>query len=97
MKDKYIINRSVLLGEGAFGSVFEGRCKSNGQLCAIKEIDLKNSRGKIQDGEKTKFQSEMTLLSSLKHPGIIKLYSIYQDTENVFFQFFSINTKSIRI
>ena len=83
MKYEYIINNSVLLGEGAFGKVFEGRCKSNNQLCAIKVINNKE-RYENPDGEWTQFHSEMTLLSSLKHPGIIKLYSIYEDSKTVF-------------
>lgn len=66
------------LGEGAFGTVFEGVEKDSGERRAIKRIQ----KSKIIN--KRRFYNEIEVLKVVDHPNIIRLYDIYQDDDYVY-------------
>ncbi|CAI2365375.1 unnamed protein product [Moneuplotes crassus] len=66
------------LGKGTYGVVYKGIHTDTGDIRAVKQI----SRKKIKKIER--FLNEVHALKTLDHPNIIKLFEIYEDTENVY-------------
>ena len=62
------------IGEGSFGQVYRALCLSSGEERAIKVLKMGNSS---EGRQSTEFLKEMTLLSRLNHPAIIKLYDLF--------------------
>ncbi len=81
MNDEYIINPEEHLGSGAFGSVYGGICRLNNKPVAIKVIDKTPFIN--PKSETTVFHSEITLLSNIDHPGVIKMFSIFEEENKV--------------
>jgi hypothetical protein len=84
LEDEYVLNPKELLGSGQFGQVYGGICKSNNKPVAIKVID--KSRFKDFQFETTVFQNEITILYNIEHPGILKLLSLFDQTDHVKFK-----------
>lgn len=76
---KYILGK--VIGQGAFGLVRIGKNLQTDELVAIKGVDGSRFRN-IQEVEQ--IQEEMSVLSSLKHPNIIRLYDV-QFQSNIFY------------
>lgn len=67
-KEKNIIfDKSIILGSGAYGYVFQGKC--NGQQAAVKRIDQKRRCG----------DREEQALKILNHTNVVKLLEIEDD------------------
>ncbi len=81
MKDDYVMDPNDLLGAGAFGQVYGGISRLTNKPVAIKVID--KTPFVNANSEKTVFHSEITLMSSIDHPGINKLFSIFEEEKNV--------------
>ena len=81
LKDEYEINQHEILGSGQFGQVYGGICKLTNQSVAIKVID--KSRFSDFKAETSLFQNELTLLYNINHPGIIKLFALFDEVDNV--------------
>ena len=81
MEDEYVINPQDLLGSGQFGQVYGGICKGTNQSVAIKVID--KSRFKDFQAETSVFQNEITILYNVKHPGIVNLFALFDEVDNV--------------
>ena len=72
------------MGSGQFGQVYGGICKSNNQQVAIKIIDKTRFKNQKEFQEETNvFQNEITLLYNVDHPGIVRLYSLFDEVDNV--------------
>ena len=70
-----------ILGEGATGIVYKAWDSKRNILVAIKSITNKL----LQDERKLKsFQSEVRHLHQLKHPNIIKIYSVEKTLNNIY-------------
>ena len=67
---KIIIDKNKILGQGGYGTVFEGTWGN--KKVAVKRIQLVN----IDNGNK-----EETALLKLDHPNVIKLYHIESDED----------------
>ena len=83
LKEEEIICDFIIkekLGEGAFGSVRLGINKQTNEKVAIKILE-KNKIKKYED--KLRIQREIELLKKLRHPNIVRLYSIIE-TEKQF-------------
>ena len=63
-----------LLGEGAFGKAFLVQCKSDGSLCVIKKMEMKN----MSEEEKKETLTEARILEALKHPNIVRFREVYK-------------------
>lgn len=76
---------TVELGHGLFGGVFIGTWKrAQGQMdVAVKT--LKNLNAKTE--EKVKFLQEAAIMAQFKHPNVIQLYGIVNDTDCVSYEF----------
>ena len=68
------------LGEGTYGKVYKVKNKLNNSVRAMKQIE-KHWLGDINDSEVMK---EITILKSLNHPYIIKLYEYYVTDDYIF-------------
>eukprot|EP00928_Gymnodinium_smaydae_P063016 TRINITY_DN46721_c0_g1_i1.p1 TRINITY_DN46721_c0_g1~~TRINITY_DN46721_c0_g1_i1.p1 ORF type:complete len:368 (+),score=44.96 TRINITY_DN46721_c0_g1_i1:68-1171(+) len=71
-----------LLGAGAFAKVWHARDRRNGVEYALKIIDKRSIRacGRIQS-----VVHEKNVLSSLRHPGIVRLFFTFQDVAFLYF------------
>ena len=80
-----IYEKLQFLGEGAFGSVFKVKRKKGGPkeiIRALKEI----SKEKIllDDENSEEIRNEISVLKSLDHPNIMKIYEFYEDKEKMY-------------
>eukprot|EP00922_Rhytidocystis_sp_ex-Travisia-forbesii_P001019 GHVS01001448.1.p1 GENE.GHVS01001448.1~~GHVS01001448.1.p1 ORF type:complete len:666 (+),score=103.33 GHVS01001448.1:59-2056(+) len=66
------------LGQGTYGSVCKGRNKDTGQIRAIKTI----SKSQVKNLER--FRLEISIMKSLDHPNIIKLFETFEDHRNIY-------------
>mmetsp|Transcript_54295 Transcript_54295/g.152924 ORF Transcript_54295/g.152924 Transcript_54295/m.152924 type:complete len:568 (-) Transcript_54295:95-1798(-) len=73
--DVYDMHQSV--GEGTFGSVCQAYHKQSGQSHAIKTVP----KAKINGDE---LFAEIELLKQLDHPHILRMYSTFEDEENIY-------------
>lgn len=72
----------TLLGEGAFARVLHARDVARGKEYAVKIVEKKMIQ--VQD-RKNAVLTEKMMLSSLDHPGIVKLHFAYQDAWSLYF------------
>lgn len=79
LRDSYRIGNK--LGDGAFGSVRKITHRVTGEIRAVKTIHKKNLRS---EEERHTFFNEVSVLRSLDHPNILKLYEFYQDDKNFY-------------
>jgi len=83
-EEDYDVNYENLLGSGQFGHVFGGKCKSKDQEVAIKIITKSLVTDKSELFEMSNiFQNEFTLLFNIDHPGIIKLFALFDEKDHV--------------
>ena len=83
LKEEEIICDFIIkekLGEGAFGSVRLGINKQTNEKVAIKILE-KNKIKKYED--KLRIQREIELLKKLRHPNIVRLYSIIETEKQI--------------
>ncbi|GFR43165.1 hypothetical protein Agub_g4214 [Astrephomene gubernaculifera] len=76
---KYVLGKTI--GAGAFGLVRIGKNIMTDELVAIKSVDASRFRS---IAEIDQIQEEMSVLSSLKHPNIIRLFDVHFQN-NTFF------------
>ncbi|CAD8139617.1 unnamed protein product [Paramecium pentaurelia] len=76
--DNYIMNK--ILGEGSYGQVRLVQHKKSGQQRAIKQI----SKKKILKEQEEAMFSEVSLLKNMDYPNIVKLFELYQDSQNYY-------------
>ena len=78
------MNSNELLGEGQFGKVYSGVCRTNKTPVAIKIVNKRLLENK--NTETSVFQNEITILYNLKHQGIVQLLALYDEPEMVCFE-----------
>nr|AHW46386.1 MSP [Paramecium caudatum] len=76
--DNYLIQK--ILGEGSYGQVRLVTHKKTNQLRAMKQIQKK----KILKEQEDAMFSEVALLKDMDHPHIVKLFELYQDSQNYY-------------
>jgi 5'-AMP-activated protein kinase catalytic alpha subunit len=77
---KYVILRT--LGKGSFGKVKEAMHVMSGEKIAIKILE--KARIKKED-DLVRIRREISILSKVHHPNIIKLYEIIETNKYFFF------------
>lgn len=78
VRDKYVPGK--LLGEGTFGQVIEVTLRANpGRARACKMIERRHQDELEDDGSSTIFPKEVSLLQTLKHPNIVRLWDFHAD------------------
>mmetsp|Transcript_92925 Transcript_92925/g.268357 ORF Transcript_92925/g.268357 Transcript_92925/m.268357 type:complete len:565 (+) Transcript_92925:118-1812(+) len=65
------------LGEGTFGIVHRGVHKLTGTTCAVKTVPMGNVTSLAG------FRREASIMKTLDHPNIIRLYETFEDSEHV--------------
>jgi calcium/calmodulin-dependent protein kinase I len=66
------------LGQGSFAKVYRAWHRSSGQKVAIKII----KKEELSDEDKMALQNEIDILTHVDHPNIVKLFEVYEDSEN---------------
>lgn len=79
---KYKIERK--LGEGAMGVVYEATDQSLGRKVAIKKM---GDEIKVNEREKQRFLEEARTVALLHHPGIVEIYTIFEEEDNIYLVF----------
>ncbi|KAF7816217.1 CBL-interacting serine/threonine-protein kinase 11 [Senna tora] len=77
---KYELGR--LLGCGAFAKVYFARNVQNGQSVAVKVINKKKITG---SGLMSNIKREITIMSRLRHPNIVKLHEVLATKTKIYF------------
>lgn len=72
--DCYALGRE--LGEGAFSVVREGIHLKTDRAYAVKII----TKSKLSDEDESALEDEISILKDLRHPHIIRLYEVYEDS-----------------
>jgi len=62
-----------ILGQGMFGSVYRARCRSTGELVAIKRLLFEDE----EDGVPSSVIREVCLLRDFKHPNVVRLLQVH--------------------
>ena len=70
------------LGSGQFGKVYLSENRVSKEKRAVKQIE-KNKTEQL-GGSKSKFISEVEIISRLDHPNIIKIYEMYEDAKRYY-------------
>jgi serine/threonine protein kinase len=75
------MNNDDILGCGQFGQVIGGVCNKTMRQVAIKVID----KAKVDENktETSYFQNEATILFNFKHPGLLELIALFDDSNFV--------------
>ena len=78
LKANYFINaKTLILGQGAFGKVFKTTNKNDTSMkVAIKVLDKDKFKGHTDS-----IMDEVSIISSLDHPNIVKYYETYDDSK----------------
>lgn len=75
--------RNKLLGEGTYGTVYEGEDRSSGKIVALKQVTF-NDAG---EGVPSTTLREVAILKSLVHPNIVRLEDVVQLANKVYLVF----------
>lgn len=70
--EKYV--KKELLGEGSFGRAYLVTAESTGELCVIKEIDVRSMSPEAQK----ETLKEAKIMEGLNHPNIISFREVYK-------------------
>eukprot|EP01102_Stenamoeba_stenopodia_P020965 TRINITY_DN8337_c0_g1_i1.p1 TRINITY_DN8337_c0_g1~~TRINITY_DN8337_c0_g1_i1.p1 ORF type:complete len:328 (-),score=57.30 TRINITY_DN8337_c0_g1_i1:103-1086(-) len=83
MDEKYIINKTKALGEGAFGVVYGGTVRDSSQQIAVKKIRM------MEKNEGISFTAlrEISVLQEIRHPNIVKLIEAYAHKGSIYLVF----------
>jgi len=76
----YQIFREDVLGSGQFGTVYGARHRTKQREVAIKVVD----KTRFPNKESTQLIHEVQILSGLDHPGIVKLYNMFENPQQIF-------------
>lgn len=76
-KFNHVYKMGKSLGEGAFSKVNEGTHKTTGQVYAVKVV----VKGKLTQEDELALKDEITILTELSHPNIIRLYDVYDEPQ----------------
>ncbi|KAL0452226.1 UNVERIFIED_CONTAM: Receptor-like kinase LIP2 [Sesamum latifolium] len=67
--------QECLIGEGGIGRIFKGTLGSSGQIVAVRQLDRNGVQGSKE------FAAEVTRLSHLQHPNLVKIIGYCADGE----------------
>jgi len=79
-----VYEKLQFLGEGSFGSVYKVKRKNSAReiIRALKEISKEKMCLNEENSEE--IRNEISVLKSLDHPNIMKIYEFYEDKENMY-------------
>ena len=73
--------KNKILGNGAFGKVYEVICEWSNKKYACKEIPIKTNH---RHYELDDILREINILKSLNHPNILKYIHSFHDSKNIY-------------
>jgi hypothetical protein len=77
--EQFTINRSEVLGRGAFGTVYKAFDNEEGRPVAVKELKLDLSEGETSDEKVKEITDEFDTLVRLQHPNIVSVLQMSVD------------------
>ena len=79
-----VYEKLQFLGEGSFGSVYKVKRKNSAReiIRALKEISKEKMC--LNEESSEEIRNEISVLKSLDHPNIMKIYEFYEDKENMY-------------
>lgn len=80
MSHQYQIFPDEVLGSGQFGTVYGGVHRKSGREIAIKVID----KTRFPRKQEAQLKNEVSILQSIKHPGIVNLEKMFETPERIF-------------
>lgn len=90
VQGQYEISRQI--GAGGMGMVFEGTDRSLGRRVAIKKMREEIRR---DARERARFVAEAKTVAALHHPGIVEIYAIAEEGEDVFLVFEYVDGRTV--
>lgn len=83
--------RGETIGRGAFGTVWMALNETNGELMAVKEVELLNFTSKRNQQDIDALEKEIQILSALCHPNIVKYIGAERTEQhmNIFLEYVS--------
>ncbi|MBI3565252.1 MAG: protein kinase, partial [Elusimicrobia bacterium] len=90
IRGQYEITRPI--GAGGMGMVYEGTDRSLGRRVAIKKM---RDELRVDPRERARFVSEAKTVAALHHPGIVDIYAIADDGDDVYLIFEYVDGKTV--
>ncbi|MDE2489441.1 MAG: protein kinase, partial [Elusimicrobia bacterium] len=90
IRGQYEIARQI--GAGGMGMVFEGTDRSLGRRVAIKKM---RDELRYDPRERARFVAEAKTVAALHHPGIVDIYAIAEDGEDVYLIFEYVDGRTV--
>ena len=73
------------LGEGSFGSVYKVKRKNSGERVIIRALkEISKEKMCLNEESSEEIRNEISVLKSLDHPNIMKIYEFYEDKEKMY-------------
>ena len=80
-----VYEKLQFLGEGSFGSVYKVKRKNSGQREIIRALKaISKEKMCLNEENSEEIRNEISVLKSLDHPNIMKIYEFYEDKENMY-------------
>lgn len=76
--------KGSLLATGNFGKVFLGMNMDNGQLMAVKELEISKRGGGVDSSQLKALEHEITLMSQLNHDHIVRYLGMQRTDDNIY-------------
>ncbi|KAK2963316.1 putative eIF-2-alpha kinase GCN2 [Blattamonas nauphoetae] len=72
------------IGRGAFGTVYKSRNKLDGQIYAVKTVELPSSRSSLKRRKRERLLREIRTLSKMNHTNVVRYYLCWIEADNIF-------------
>ena len=80
-----VYDKLQFLGEGSFGSVYKVKRKNSGERVIIRALkEISKEKMCLNEESSEEIRNEISVLKSLDHPNIMKIYEFYEDKEKMY-------------
>ena len=80
-----VYDKLQFLSEGSFGSVYKVKRKNSGERVIIRALkEISKEKMCLNEESSEEIRNEISVLKSLDHPNIMKIYEFYEDKEKMY-------------